>query len=196
MPKAKRLNLLLSSPFDDREWAAEWYSRWALLLNHYGIDLNDVTRWYKLAVELAVAHVPGLREREGKPRGRPRDDSFDSRLEREDLLRRVQDVQARNQAISEFAACKHVFEEIRRKEPKNRYAKAKFPTIRRHVSQAKKEATRNALVRALLETENSDNSSRENLARFGLLANLGRQSNNTTAEAGSAVRVGLLRKSQ
>jgi hypothetical protein len=67
--------LLLAIPGD---LSATPRSRWEydqklpLLMDHFGIRKDDPDHWYKLAVCLAVKHVPGFQEKARRKGGRPR----------------------------------------------------------------------------------------------------------------------------
>lgn len=62
---------ILSKPSLVPSWRAEYDEKLPLLLDHFGISKNDQERWYKLALCLAVAHVPGFQEKLRRKGGRP-----------------------------------------------------------------------------------------------------------------------------
>ena len=70
---AKPIDLLKLSSHEDAVWD-EFVRRHALLLDHFGIDraLPPENLWFKLAVELALAHVPGFGFRSLKRKGAKR----------------------------------------------------------------------------------------------------------------------------
>lgn len=51
----------------------EWLQKLLLLLEHYEIEQQDDSRWFRLAFKLAMEHVPGFAFDQQKPAGRPAD---------------------------------------------------------------------------------------------------------------------------
>src|SRR5438105_9415078 len=52
-------------------WRPEYDQKLPLLLDHFGIPRDDTNRWQRLALYLAVAHVPGFQVRVHRKKGRP-----------------------------------------------------------------------------------------------------------------------------
>ncbi len=54
------------------QWRIEYDQKLPLLLEHFGIKQGESYPWFKLAVCLAVAHVPGFQEKSRRKGGRKR----------------------------------------------------------------------------------------------------------------------------
>ena len=66
------LEAILKCAASDEWWDRAVVERLPLLLDHYGIKHNSITRWYELAIALAFDHVPGFRISNSRGPGRPR----------------------------------------------------------------------------------------------------------------------------
>jgi len=143
----KEMPNLLSGEYDP-EWRREFVERFKLLFQHYGIDRAQKNSWVMLAIALAETHVPGLSEAQSNSAGRPSTKNSPlQRRERAALLDRVEVLRNRRK-LSEFAACKRVWEEIKRKEPNNRYFRRQLGTVRADVALARKERRQEKLAAA------------------------------------------------
>jgi hypothetical protein len=54
-------------------WRWEFDERLSLLMDHFGIGRDDPGNWPKLALSLAMTHVPGFQEDTRRKGGRPRE---------------------------------------------------------------------------------------------------------------------------
>jgi hypothetical protein len=99
--KPRGLGQFIQEP-DDAAIRKRLVEKMRLLFELYKIDPSDEQRWQKLAMSLAIAHVPGLRlANRPKPGRKPKTGLYD------ELVRDVEDVKSRtgkstNKAIAEL----------------------------------------------------------------------------------------------
>src|SRR5262249_3044123 len=95
--KVRGLGQAIQEP-DDAAIRKRLVEKVRLLFEHYKIDPSDEQRWQKLAMRLALAHVPGLQFANRPKRGRkPKTGLYD------ELVRTVDDVKSRTGKRTKYA---------------------------------------------------------------------------------------------